>query len=1128
MSLKKHLKSHMILLMALILVCPGVEICAQTQNVHIEQISGTNGISLGKINAITQDKQGFMWFSDQTNGSIVRYDGSHMKRYGYDFRNPNSLGGNYPECLYTDDSGIIWIGFYGQGLDRFDPLTDTFTHYSHDPNDLKSLANDYVSAVLVDHLGNVWVGTDNGLDLLDPKTGTFTHFKHQVNDTTSLSFNEVRALYEDRSGILWVGTGLGFASDDDGGLNRFNRTTGTFTRYLHDPDNPKTLINNKVRAIYEDSKGNFWVGTQGDGLHSMDRKTGIFKRHTYDPSHPEKLSRPPLVNVWDHITFIVEDAEANLWIGTESGGINRYDLGTHELTHFGRETDDNQTLTDNSGWSAYATEDGLIWLSTQQNPKLYKIDLYTNSIPLYSDKGQVTSFYEETPTIHWIGTKNGLVREDLENGTSQKFLHEPGNPNSISNNQVTSIMKDHLGYYWIGTSNGLNRLDPNSGDFTQYLPDPNDSTSINKESIFEIREDKDLNLWIATYGGGLELFDRETGSFKHYRHNPEDVTTIPSDMVASIIVDEQNNLWLGGFLNGGISKLNRHTNTFDRYLPGLTISDLFVDADGILWVGSVNGLYSYNKESDSFGDTDLKFSVSSIIADNQNNLWIYTAVGLMKLDQKRENSILFDEKNGVQGVLSISGGAFKQRDGKLLFVSPNGYYAFYPDKIKIPKDTTLLYFTDFELNGSSVAIGENSPLELPIYNAEEIKLNYNQNVFSIKFTGIDFRNSEDNTFNYMLENYDSDWRSGKAEDPVTYFKVPPGDYTFKIKTANASSGLWSEKSIKILISPPWYASWWAFLIYTLLFLAMVYAVHRYQKDRLLKKERERSRVKELAHAKEIEKAYTTLKSTQAQLIQSEKMASLGELTAGIAHEIQNPLNFVNNFSELNRELIAELKEEIEKGDLEEVKLIAADIEGNEEKINHHGKRADSIVKGMLEHSRSNKGEKVPTNLNALADEYLRLSYHGMRAKDKSFKADFSTDFDPDLPKINVVPQEIGRVLLNVINNAFQASAQKDLPGLVGDDKRNLEGLHPTVTVSTKNLGEKIEISVKDNGPGIPDAIKEKIFQPFFTTKPTGQGTGLGLSLSYDIVKAHGGELKVESSVGHFTQFRILLPKSKPD
>ena len=264
-----------------------------------------------------------------------------------------------------------------------------------------------------------------------------------------------------------------------------------------------------------------------------------------------------------------------------------------------------------------------------------------------------------------------------------------------------------------------------------------------------------------------------------------------------------------------------------------------------------------------------------------------------------------------------------------------------------------------------------------------------------------------------------------------------------------------------------------------------------------------------------EKALNSLTVTQAQLIHSEKMASLGELTAGVAHEIQNPLNFVNNFSEVNKELIGEMKQEIAKGNLEGVKSIAGDIEDNEDKIMHHGRRADAIVKSMLQHSRTSTGQKELTDINALADEYLRLSYQGLHARDKSFNATMKTDFGQTLGKINIIPQDIGRVLLNLYNNAFYAVSEKK--------KQLPEGYEPTVSVTTKKSGGKVEISVKDNGDGIPQKVKDKIFQPFFTTKPTGQGTGLGLSLSYDIVKAHGGEIKVNTQEGNHTEFVVQIP-----
>jgi signal transduction histidine kinase len=266
---------------------------------------------------------------------------------------------------------------------------------------------------------------------------------------------------------------------------------------------------------------------------------------------------------------------------------------------------------------------------------------------------------------------------------------------------------------------------------------------------------------------------------------------------------------------------------------------------------------------------------------------------------------------------------------------------------------------------------------------------------------------------------------------------------------------------------------------------------------------------------ELKQSLEELKSTQSQLIQSEKMASLGELTAGIAHEIQNPLNFVNNFSEVNTELIDEMKNELVNGNQQQAIEIADDIRGNQEKISFHGKRADAIVKGMLQHSRSSSGLKEPTDINALADEYLRLSYHGLRAKDKNFNATMETDFDASIEKINIIPQDIGRVLLNLFNNAFYA---------VNEQKNsNLISYNPTVFVRTQKCDNKIQITVRDNGNGIPQKIVDKIFQPFFTTKPTGQGTGLGLSLSYDIIKAHGGEIKVESKEGEGSEFVIQLP-----
>jgi signal transduction histidine kinase len=287
--------------------------------------------------------------------------------------------------------------------------------------------------------------------------------------------------------------------------------------------------------------------------------------------------------------------------------------------------------------------------------------------------------------------------------------------------------------------------------------------------------------------------------------------------------------------------------------------------------------------------------------------------------------------------------------------------------------------------------------------------------------------------------------------------------------------------------------------------------------RLQKAEVEKQREAIAEQRDNLEQTLKELRKTQALLVQREKMASLGELTAGIAHEIQNPLNFVNNFSDLNAELLDDMEREINRGNLDDAKAIAKDVMANEQKIIHHGKRADAIVKSMLQHSRSSNGVKQLTDINALADEYLQLAFHGLRAKDKSFNAVLKTEYDDHIGHIAVVPQDIGRVLLNLYSNAFYVVAEKKY--------RQQGNYEPTVSVSTKKMDDSVFVTVKDNGDGIAPKVLDKIFQPFFTTKPTGEGTGLGLSLSYDIIKAHGGELKVETNAGEGAEFIVRIPLS---
>lgn len=1092
----------------------------QTHEPRFDRIAGTNGISLGKINGITRDKHGIMWMTDQTNKCLQRYDGNHLTRYQNDPKNKNSLGGSYPECVYADSSGIIWIGFYGMGLDRFDPETSIFTHYRHQTSDAGGLSNDTVTAVMIDHLGNIWVGDYGGLDLLDPRTGKFKHFSHRPDDSTSLSWNRVRALYEDHAGTIWVGTGLVWDKDDKGGLNRFHRETGTFTRYLNDPKNPHSLINNKVRAIFEDSRGIFWIGTMGDGLHTMDRKTGNFERFSYNPVNPEQLSRPPLKSFDDHITFITEDADSNIWIGTFSNGLIRYDPVSKKTNHFGRYGDQSSGFKDNSPWWSITSQDGLFWICTQEN-NLYRVDIYTNNISHYKlDSAGVNSYYQETTDILWLGTQNGLVRKNLKTGKLHIFRNDPKNLKSISSSRIGAVQKDKQGNIWICTQEGLNRFNPPTLDFTRFPHDPKNSESPSTNNMFKIYADHLGDIWIATLGYGLDQMNPQTGNFHHFKNNPDDSNSISENFITAILEDEAGEIWAGAWNNGGLNRLNRKTGKFRHYLVGTSIEALYMDSAGIIWIGTGNGLISFNRNSEKFVyfnqvNTGLNITaVRSIIGDVQNNLWVASVSGIYRINKNRDQAVSYGKENGISTDYLLTGSAFKGLDGKLYFGNYTGYYAFSPEKLKMNPSVPKIVFTNFLLNGLLISPDPKGPMQEAFSKAKEIRLQFSENVFSLGFNTIDFLNAEDKKIFYRLENYDKDWKQPSSDELVYYFNVPPGKYVFHVKAVNSANGIWQEKTIAVLISPPWWRKWWAYCLYALFFLAAAFSFDRVQKQRVVRAERERNRERDLKQAKEMEKAYRELKTTQNQLIQSEKMASLGVLTAGIAHEIQNPLNFINNFSEVNSELIDELEHEAEKGNIHGIKTITKDIKANEQKINHHGKRADAIVKGMLQHSKSGTGKKEPTDINALADEYLRLAYHGLRAKETYFNATIKTDYDISIEKINIIPQDFGRVMLNLYNNAFYAVNEKN--------KTQANGYEPTVTATTRKLDNRIEIRVRDNGNGIPEKVQEKIFQPFFTTKPTGQGTGLGLSLSYDIIKAHGGEIRVETQVGAFTEFIIRL------
>ena len=338
-----------------------------SQDIRFNKVSLPDEINEETVIGITQDLHGNIWLCLSASSGLYQYDGAQFKSFVHDQFNPNSLADNYVECVYADKSGNIWAGTYGFGLDKFDPQTGNFTHYRHSEKDPYSISGDSITCIIQDRQGFLWIGTNwNGLDRMDPATGKFTHYKYNKNDPTSLSFNQIRALFEDKQGVIWVGTGANGPAENPGkkgGLNRFNNNTGTFTRYMHDKNNANTLVDDRVRAIFEDSHGNFWVGTAGDGLHTMDRASGTFERHAFDPAHPDKLSRPSLKKIYtwadDNITFITEDSRGAIWIGTFGNGVNHYEPESKKITHYSGQKSGKSNLAYTT--ILFCSKHGVLW-----------------------------------------------------------------------------------------------------------------------------------------------------------------------------------------------------------------------------------------------------------------------------------------------------------------------------------------------------------------------------------------------------------------------------------------------------------------------------------------------------------------------------------------------------------------------------------------------------------------------------------------------------------------------------------------------------------------------------------------------------------------------------------------------
>nr|MDQ6901935.1 ATP-binding protein [Bacteroidota bacterium] len=998
------------------------------------------GLPGNVIYTILEDNAGNLWFGS-LNGGVSRYDGKQFTNYS----TADGLANSAVKCMLQDRTGNFWFGTFGGGVSKFDGKT--FTNFSVE----NGLADNAIWSIAEDTIGNLWFGTGSkGVSKFDGKL----FYNYDLRD--GLADSVVLSIANDKQGNIWFGTLKGGVSKYDGkNFENYSVSQG--------------LANDQVRSIDEDDKGNIWFSTFGGGISKYAGNS--FTNFT----RAQGLSNSVVYS-------IAQDSADNLWFATNGGGVIKYN--GRSFTNFNR----SQGLADNSVYCVANDKKGNLWFGTS-GKGVSKFDgksfiNYTTKQGLANDV--VFCICEDNDGNIWFATSGGGVSK-FDGKSFTNYTTAQG----LANNVVFTITKDKSGNLWFGTlGGGVSKYDGES--FTNFTT----AQGLANNVVWAITQDKNDNIWFGTQQG-LSLLRKEiadqmkgnknSNSYDHIFESYSTADGLPDNFITQIVQGNDNKLYIG--TNLGFCELVSSTATKDHNKKwvvgkifnsqtGYPVKDvnaglgaMFKDRKGIIWIGTGSdktGIVRFDpKALIDYTHVAPTIVIEDIKINNETICWsdLDPQVINEKLDSNSTAPIITDEVNTFGRVLSVTErDSIQHRFGTISFDSISKWYPI-PRKLVLP-----YYFNNIGFDFNSIETGKN---------------------FLVKYQ-------------FMLNGYDKDWSPAGDKTSVNFGNISEGNYTFMLR-AQSPEGVWSAPvlySFKVL--PPWYRTWWMYLVYAILFVAILLLFFRWNTSRIISqkkilehkvivatKQMQEENEKVKAQKKKIEETLKELEAAQDQLIQSEKMASLGELTAGIAHEIQNPLNFVNNFSEVNSELIDELKTEAQAGNTEEVIAIANDIKSNEEKIGHHGKRADAIVKGMLEHSRLSTGVKEPTNIIALADEYFRLAYHGLRAKNKDFNAEIKTDFDKTVEKVNIIPQEIGRVLLNLFNNAFYAVYEKA--------KSQPSGYSPTVLLTIKKIDDKVELTVRDNGNGISQKILDKIFQPFFTTKPSGEGTGLGLSLSYDIV-----------------------------
>ncbi len=1060
---------------------------AQTDQIQFEHLSVEEGLSATTVMAILQDSRGFLWFG--TYDGLNRYDGYSFTTYIHNSDDSTTISSNSIRALCEDGEGNIWVGTWNNGLNKFNRNTGKFTRYVNSERDTESISNNEILSVHCSKSNQVWIGTADGLNKLDKNNNRFIRFKNDSLNPESISGNIVNCIYEDKKGILWIGT--------SNGLNKFSEKDNKFIRYVNSSSNPRSINHNKVICLIEDKDGFLWVGTHGGGLNILNPETENFTHYRLNSSNPFSISD-------DYIYALLEDSRGSIWIGTYQGGLNRFDKQKNRFYRYIPELDNPFSLNDNGVFALCEDRSGIIWIGTwvgglnKYDPGKKKFKHYCQIAddPESINSNKIRSFCEDNYGSIWIGTEDAglnILKRD-----SDKFIHyisKPSNTKGLSNNIVYSICKDNFNNLWIGTDGGgLNKLNLTTKKFTHFTHDPNNTNSISEDRISLVFKDNSGVLWIGTSEGGLNTFDIKSEKFTRLSRNPDDKSGIGSEKVYSVYEDRRGVLWIGTH-GGGLCRYDKKKKQFIYYqnrpgdstsLSNNVVSCVYEDNAGILWVGTEDGLNKFDRENEIFysykkSDGLPNNMILGILEDDYGNLWLSTNKGISKFNPTNFTFRNYDENDGLQGNEFNQWAYYKCRNGEMLFGGSNGFNIFHPDSIRDNTYIPPVVITEFQLLHNTITAGFNKSINRTILTnsiseTSEIQLAHDDNVISFEFAALDFHIPGKNKYAHKLEGFDDDWNYTNADRRfATYTNLDPGEYTFRVKGSN-NDGIWNEDGafLRIIINPPWWKNWWAYILYGIILASIFYSSTRFYLNRQRLKQQ---LILEHEHSEKLEEV--------------DQMKS--RFFTNISHEFRTPLTLILGPSESIA--INSSREEIRK---------------HANTINKNANRLLDLINQLLDISKLEAGK-----LELKASKYNIVPFiKGVAMSFESFaeKKDITLRVKSDKDDIELYfdKEKMEKVFTNLISNAFKFTPEGG-----------------SIIVSIKETEHNsVEIKIKDSGIGIPEKEIPMLFDRFYQVdsprSKTHGGSGIGLALSKELVELHKGVIKVESKLEKWTEVTVIL------